>query len=372
MRVLVVLGHERRRRRQPRPRPRRVADRCGPPRRRRVPARGRRPLRPARASRPRVVPLERLRPPAPGPRRPGRARPRAGSPAGPTSCTRTGCGRPPLAVLADGTRRRARSSRRCTTPHRPARSPAPSTPRSNGSWRGAAPSCSASRPTSSSGCDRLGARRTGLAVVAAPPRRAAAPVTGTPCAPTSGVGGRTALAVVVARLAPQKGLDLLLDAHRELRGDDLDLVTVVAGDGPLRAPLQARIDAERPPRAPARAPRRRARPARRRRRRRVERGVGGPAGRHPGGPARGRRGRRHRRRRHRRPSSGTPPCSCPPADPVSLSRAIRDVVRARRGARRPALARRSSAPATCRPRTTRSRRPSRPTASRPPGGVARP
>ena len=63
-----------------------------------------------------------------------------------------------------------------------------------------------------------------------------------------GVGGRTALAVVVARLAPQKGLDLLLDAHRELAaGEPLDLVTVVAGDGPLREPLQTRIDAEHLP-----------------------------------------------------------------------------------------------------------------------------
>jgi len=63
-----------------------------------------------------------------------------------------------------------------------------------------------------------------------------------------GLGDRTALAVVVARLAPQKGLDLLLDAHRELGGGEpLDLLTVVAGDGPLRAPLQARIDAEHLP-----------------------------------------------------------------------------------------------------------------------------
>ena len=66
--------------------------------------------------------------------------------------------------------------------------------------------------------------------------------------PTSGSAARTALAVVVARLAPQKGLDLLLDAHRELAaGEPLDLVTVVAGDGPLREPLQARIDAEHLP-----------------------------------------------------------------------------------------------------------------------------
>ncbi len=92
---------------------------------------------------------------------------------------------------------------------------------------------------------RLGARRTGLAVVAAPPLRT---VTRDRSAVRAGlgIGGTTPLVVVVARLAPQKGLDLLLDAHRELRrDDDPDLVTVVAGDGPLRAVLQTRIDAER-------------------------------------------------------------------------------------------------------------------------------
>ena len=90
---------------------------------------------------------------------------------------------------------------------------------------------------------RLGARRTGLAVVAAPPPRAAARDRYAVHADL-GIGARTSLAVVVARLAPQKGLDLLLDAQRELLGDDLDLLTVVAGDGPLRAHLQDRIDAE--------------------------------------------------------------------------------------------------------------------------------
>lgn len=88
--------------------------------------------------------------------------------------------------------------------------------------------------------ERLGARRTGLAVVAAPERRRAARDRYA-VRSELGVGGAS-LAVVVARLARQKGLDLLLDAHRELLGDDLDLVTVVAGDGPLRASLQARID----------------------------------------------------------------------------------------------------------------------------------
>ncbi|GAA4413716.1 glycosyltransferase [Fodinibacter luteus] len=93
--------------------------------------------------------------------------------------------------------------------------------------------------------ERLGARRTGLAVVAAPPRREATHDRHAVRAGL-GVGGRTSLAVVVARLAPQKGLDLLLDAHREL-DPALDLVTVVAGDGPLREALQRRIDAERLP-----------------------------------------------------------------------------------------------------------------------------
>ncbi len=88
---------------------------------------------------------------------------------------------------------------------------------------------------------RLGARRTALAVVPPPPPR-------TPrrdryaVHAALGIDARTSLVVVLARLAPQKGLDLLLDAHRDLT--DLDLLTVVAGDGPLRGGLQARIDAE--------------------------------------------------------------------------------------------------------------------------------
>ena len=88
--------------------------------------------------------------------------------------------------------------------------------------------------------DRLGARRTGLAVVAAPPRREAHRDR-FEVRDELGVPVGAALAVVAARLAPQKGLDVLLDAHRELLSDDLDLVTVVAGDGPLRSSLEARI-----------------------------------------------------------------------------------------------------------------------------------
>lgn len=90
---------------------------------------------------------------------------------------------------------------------------------------------------------RLGARRTGLAVIAAPAPREARRDRFAVRADL-GLAEGTALAVVVARLAPQKGLGLLLDAHRELRGDDLDLLTVVAGDGPLRGGLEARITAE--------------------------------------------------------------------------------------------------------------------------------
>ncbi len=87
----------------------------------------------------------------------------------------------------------------------------------------------------------LGARNVGLAVVAAPAPRAATRDRYAVRADL-GVGGPTSLGVVVARLAPQKGLDVLLDAHGEIRGTDL--VTVVAGDGPERAALQKRIDAE--------------------------------------------------------------------------------------------------------------------------------
>ncbi|MEO6790496.1 MAG: glycosyltransferase family 4 protein [Ornithinibacter sp.] len=87
----------------------------------------------------------------------------------------------------------------------------------------------------------LGARRVGLAVVAAPPSRSAGRDRYAVRADL-GLDGSTALGVVIARLAPQKGLDTLLDAHAEIRGTDL--VTVVAGEGPQRAALQARIDAE--------------------------------------------------------------------------------------------------------------------------------
>lgn len=54
-----------------------------------------------------------------------------------------------------------------------------------------------------------------------------------------GVEPRVPLLVTIARLAPQKDLDLLLDAVAILRKrHGLSLMSVVAGDGPLRARLQ--------------------------------------------------------------------------------------------------------------------------------------
>lgn len=55
-----------------------------------------------------------------------------------------------------------------------------------------------------------------------------------------GVPDGAALAVTVARLAPQKGLDTLLDAAA-LLGSTPALVWVVAGDGPLEGVLAARV-----------------------------------------------------------------------------------------------------------------------------------
>ncbi|MDF2145874.1 glycosyltransferase [Knoellia sp. p5-6-4] len=87
----------------------------------------------------------------------------------------------------------------------------------------------------------LRARVGGLAVIPGPP-----PPTGTVDAAAVrddlGVPPGQVLAVVVARLAPQKGLHLLLDAVALVR--DLPLAVVVAGDGPQRQELQERISRE--------------------------------------------------------------------------------------------------------------------------------
>lgn len=87
----------------------------------------------------------------------------------------------------------------------------------------------------------LGARHTALAVIPAPP----APEHVRPRPEVRdelGVPFGHDLVVVVARLAPQKGLDLLLDAVRGL--SDLPLEVVVAGEGPLRPHLEQRIASE--------------------------------------------------------------------------------------------------------------------------------
>ena len=113
-----------------------------------------------------------VRPPAPGPRRPGRARPAAGWSAVPTWCTPTGCGPPPWRCWPSG----AASVPVVATLHNAAPSAA-----LTGAVYAALERVVALRSTLVLGVSadlvermrRLGARRTGLAVVAAPPRRAA-------------------------------------------------------------------------------------------------------------------------------------------------------------------------------------------------------
>ncbi|MGI5121205.1 glycosyltransferase family 4 protein [Marinactinospora thermotolerans] len=91
-----------------------------------------------------------------------------------------------------------------------------------------------------------GAREVERALVTAPPmgppQRTAEDVRA-----ELGVAPDRPLALVVARLAPQKGLDVLLDAARRLKQRDPAPVFVVAGDGPLDRELNARIDAEELP-----------------------------------------------------------------------------------------------------------------------------
>lgn len=88
----------------------------------------------------------------------------------------------------------------------------------------------------------LGATRAELAVIAAPPPRQVVHDRHS-VRESLGLAPRTMLLVTVARLAPQKDLDLLVDALAEMRTHhDLDVLSVVAGDGPDRDRLQARID----------------------------------------------------------------------------------------------------------------------------------
>jgi glycosyltransferase involved in cell wall biosynthesis len=86
---------------------------------------------------------------------------------------------------------------------------------------------------------RRGARRTERALVPAPPRPDAAPAAATRMA--LGLPDDGALLVTVARLAPQKGLDLLAEAAGALA--DTGVVWLVAGDGPLQEDLERRVAA---------------------------------------------------------------------------------------------------------------------------------
>ncbi|WP_225754212.1 glycosyltransferase family 4 protein [Actinotalea sp. Marseille-Q4924] len=88
-----------------------------------------------------------------------------------------------------------------------------------------------------------GARRAERALVPAPPQPVARPAAVTRAA--LGVPDDAALLVTVARLAPQKGLDLLADAAAALT--DAGVLWLVAGDGPLQDELERRVAADRLP-----------------------------------------------------------------------------------------------------------------------------
>lgn len=95
---------------------------------------------------------------------------------------------------------------------------------------------------------RCGARRVRLGPVAAPPL---APPTRHPSEVRRDLDlpVEAFVVLIVARLAPQKNLALLLDVAAELRRGvgDARVIFLVAGEGPERAALKARIDAERLP-----------------------------------------------------------------------------------------------------------------------------
>ena len=54
--------------------------------------------------------------------------------------------------------------------------------------------------------------------------------------------GATPCVLTIARLAPQKGLDLLLEAAALIKQRGIDFTWLVAGDGPLKAQLNQQID----------------------------------------------------------------------------------------------------------------------------------
>lgn len=95
---------------------------------------------------------------------------------------------------------------------------------------------------------RLGARRVERALVPTPQLAAPAP-DASRIRRELGLRDGALLLMTVARLAPQKGLHVLLDAIAELvrRRPDVLMRSAIAGDGPLEAELAARIGAEQLP-----------------------------------------------------------------------------------------------------------------------------
>ena len=148
----------------------------------------------------------------------------------------------------------------------------------------------------------LGAPRVELAVIpAAAPQSRSEPASPAPAALEDVWPQDSARVLTVARLAPQKGLPLLLDAAailaRDVEAGHLPAFTwAVAGDGPGKAEAAERIAAER---LPVSLLGRRTDATGLMEDADVDQPVGGPAPHHPGGPARRRRDRGHRRRRHR-------------------------------------------------------------------------
>lgn len=88
---------------------------------------------------------------------------------------------------------------------------------------------------------QLGARRAERALVPAPPLPPGDEARG------RAVLGAGPVVLAVARLAPQKGLETLLDAAQRSKGSDPAPRVVIVGDGPLHDTLAARIAAERLP-----------------------------------------------------------------------------------------------------------------------------
>ena len=67
--------------------------------------------------------------------------------------------------------------------------------------------------------------------------------TGSGCASSSAASSKAAPCLLtIARLAPQKGLDLLLEAATLIKQRGIDFTWLVAGDGPLKAQLNQQID----------------------------------------------------------------------------------------------------------------------------------